>query len=290
MMGGVNVRSLSVAIGGPLDSLSESLIGWTFPPPNTAIADSGWTPDDPLAATYCLRCGDSVGAGEATPAGCATCREGAELSGGIADGVVRLGPYVDTLRRWVLAVKYKHWDEMGTALGRLLGQQLLRSKLIDPARTVIVPLPMPWQRRWFRGIDHAAVIAEGVSHEVRSPIARVLARKNGPSQTSLTPSERKRTGGRLLRIRRHWGGWRMEDLHIVLVDDVRTTGATLRTASRLVKSLKPAKVVCVVVGVSDSRARKQRANSLRSAALLKVAPASTADHDAAVVTSAALGA
>lgn len=249
--------------GGVLDAISEDLIGWTFPPPRKAIAESGWTPDDPRSATYCLRCGDSVGPGEATESGCGTCRDGAELSGGIADGVVRLGPYVESLRRWVLAVKYKHWDEMGEALGRLLGQQVMRSNLIDPSRAVIVPMPMPWQRRWFRGIDHAAVIAEGVSRELRSPVVSVLAKKNGPPQTSLPPSERRRVGGRLLRVRKRWGGWNLEGLQVVLVDDVRTTGASLKTASRLIRTLRPAKVIGAVVGISDSQARRHRSDRLR---------------------------
>src|SRR5688572_11297945 len=75
-----------------IDSVTERWIGWTFPPVERAIEDAAWKPNEPAA--YCHRCGDSVGLGEATSEGCGTCRNGAELAGGIADGVVRLGPYV----------------------------------------------------------------------------------------------------------------------------------------------------------------------------------------------------
>src|SRR5262245_4573962 len=72
-------QAITTMLVRQLDSLSEDMLGWTFPPPAKAIAEAKWMPDDPHAATYCLRCGDSVGPGEATEQGCGTCREGAEL-------------------------------------------------------------------------------------------------------------------------------------------------------------------------------------------------------------------
>src|SRR4029078_7603621 len=67
-----------------VDGLTEQWIGWTFPPVQRAFDDATWMAND--ATSYCHRCGDSVGAGEATAQGCATCRAGGELDGGIADG------------------------------------------------------------------------------------------------------------------------------------------------------------------------------------------------------------
>ena len=148
--------------GSMLDGLSEQVVGWTFPPVARAFEDSPWKPEDVLANSYCRRCGDSVGPGEATDSGCSTCGEGAELDGGIGDQFVRLGPYVDPLRTWVRAVKFNHWNDMGVALGRLLGEQLVRSGTIARNSTIVVPMPMPWFRRMYRGTDHARDIASGV--------------------------------------------------------------------------------------------------------------------------------
>ena len=44
---------------------------------------------------------------------------------------------------------------MGEALGRLLGTAVAERDVVDMDRIVIVPMPMPWQRRFYRGIDHA---------------------------------------------------------------------------------------------------------------------------------------
>jgi len=244
-----------------VDAVTEGWIGWTFPPVQRAMDDAQWVPDERSA--YCGRCGDSVGVGEATELGCATCREGAELSGGIADGVVRLGPHVDALRDWIVKVKYQHWAEMGDCLGRFLAERIRKANVIDPRRTVVVPMPMPWQRRIYRGIDHTKVIAAALGRELRAPVVSVLAKANRPPQVTLPPSERRRTGSRGLSIRRRLGGWPLADLHVVLVDDVRTTGATLKGAVRLLSPLKPARIVCGVIAVSDSKARRDRAHQTK---------------------------
>jgi predicted phosphoribosyltransferase len=60
-------------------------------------------------------------------------------------------------------------------------------------------------------------------------------------------------------VRRRLGGWNLLDVDLVLVDDIRTTGASLKAAVRLLRSLKPRSVVCAVLAVSDAQARRARA-------------------------------
>ncbi len=287
MMSLARSKSIMHRIGSSVDALTEQWIGWSFPPPSRAMADAGWRPD--ARTDYCGRCGDSVGEGEAAADGCGTCREGAELAGGIGDAFVRLGPYVDPLRGWIRSIKFHGWEEMAEALGRMLGDAVrqlmsderglipigerdesLRRSWLDLDRTLVVPMPMPWQRRVYRGSDHAHEIARSVGASLDAPVFRVLARANHAPQVSLTASDRKRSGGRGLRVRRRlgWRGirrgtvaWPLDGLDVVLVDDVRTTGATLKAAVRLVRSLKPRTIVCAVLGVSDSRARRLRMDS-----------------------------
>lgn len=242
--------------GKSLDRFIEHWIGWSFPPPHQAEQQAGWRVDD--FSDYCMRCGDSVGMGEANASGCATCRDGGELARGIGDGVVRLGPHVDVLREWVLAVKFSRWSEMGEHLGRLLGQAVRRSELVDIDSAIVVPMPMPWQRRFYRGIDHARVIAEAAAREIKAPVVSMLRKSHRPPQVSLAPSERKRSGSKGMMLRRRLARSSIAGLDVVLVDDVRTTGASLRAAVRLLRLLKPRRIVCAVVAVSDARARKAR--------------------------------
>jgi predicted amidophosphoribosyltransferase len=277
------VASYGRRVADYIDNATEQWIGFTFPPVRRTIAEANWETDSPGA--YCQRCGDSVAAGEATEAGCATCRAGGELSGGIADGVIRLGPFVESLQLWIHAIKYARWSEMGEELGFRLAQSVRSSDRIDVNRCIVVPMPMPWLRRMYRGIDHSDVVAGALARELRVPKVRILARGNSAPQVSLPASVRKRSGSHGLRVRNRWlwDGWRqiitdarkrqkskrnkpLRGIHIVLVDDVRTTGATLKAAARLLNRLGPEKIVCAVVAVSDSKARVTRRQQTRAEA------------------------
>lgn len=239
-----------------VDQAAEHWIGWSRPPAKMAIRESDWTPDPTDA--YCNRCGASVGPGEATVSGCATCRTVNRPRQAIGDGMIRLGRYVSPLRQWLLDTKYQPWPEMAFELGLLLGSAVERSDLIDSHRAVIVPMPMPWQRRIFRGIDHAGEIARGVSSALNAPIVRLLAKRNGPPQSSLTPTQRASGLGRRLRLRRRWGGWPVGDMDLIVVDDIRTSGGSLRTAVRQLRRLRSRRVVGAVLAVADEASRRDR--------------------------------
>ncbi len=66
-----------------------------------------------------------------------------------------------------------------------------------------------------------------------------------------------------LRIRKRLGGWGLKGSTVVLVDDVRTTGSSIRTACRLLRPLRAQSIVVAVVSVSDESARRDRAARLK---------------------------
>lgn len=101
--------------------------------------------------------------------------------------------------------------------------------------------PTTLARRRARGFDHAERLARLVATQRGWPVARLLHREEGPAQTGLALAERRR-GPRLAPARRRLAG------HAVLVvDDVVTTGATMRSAAAALRGMGAGSVAGLAV-------------------------------------------
>lgn len=224
---------------------------WLLPtalPLPQRMVEEDWAPD--AFGAFCNRCGGSTGPHEETEFGCASCRDTKVPW----DHFVRLGEFRDPLRQWVHEVKFTRWRRLGTDLGRLLGERLLAAGL-PAGRAVVVPMPTTLLRRTARGIDHAEILARGVAGAVDGRVARALRRRHRPSQRTMSPSERSRNVARAF-------GRAGEDFSggapVILVDDVRTSGATLTAAARALKQRQKAAfpLWAAVVGVASDPDRR----------------------------------
>lgn len=211
--------------------IEVGLLGLTRAPWHLRAERDGWTPDAPRA--FCPRCLASVGAFEAFASdGCPACRTSrVPWSTG-----VRLGEYRGLLRDAIHEIKFTAWRRLGSDLGLVLGQRLahlLRERDIDPRRVVLVPIPTTFRRRLSRGIDHTLTLCRGVRRAVPAPIITALTRVHRPSQVSLPMSERSRNVRGTMRLSPRVD---LSRRIVVLVDDVLTTGATMREAARAIRA------------------------------------------------------
>lgn len=125
-------------------------------------------------------------------------------------------------RRLIFALKYRSRKKIGIYLGRMLGACLPADSGID----AIIPVPLHFRREKERGFNQALQIAIGMREVTGLEIyADVLTRvKDNASQTGKAAGERRENVENLFKLQ---NPMKVTGKHILLVDDVMTTGATL---------------------------------------------------------------
>jgi predicted amidophosphoribosyltransferase len=173
-------------------------------------------------------------------------------------------------------LKFHAMRAHGERLGALLGETLaagLREMGVRGGEAAIVPIPMtPW-RRIARGVDHATTIARSAARVAGVPLVRALWRRHRPTQWSVPTSERRRNVSGSIGVRKGWWGGsggtrgvieRLKTCRVVVVlDDVRTTGATMTEACRVLDRALAASrpqsspiIIASTVAVANIRSRR----------------------------------
>lgn len=154
-------------------------------------------------------------------------------------------------RRIPQAIKYKRAVDAGVRFGRLLGAKLAGAAHLKDIDAV-VPVPLHWRRRWRRGYNQAEILAREVARalNVRMFPYLLTRRRATRTQTRLAVGDKARNVSGAFRLRPGAGailsacGGTPPDgdarrPHILLVDDVFTTGATLHACYRVLRDALP---------------------------------------------------
>lgn len=143
--------------------------------------------------------------------------------------------------RWILAVRIGRWLGAELAAGGLYGD-------VD----VVVPVPLHWRKRISRGYNQSEYIAEGVAHSLGVPcdFRSVRRRVNNPSQTQQRHGDRWGNVDGIFAVRHPQ---RLRGKHVLLVDDVFTTGATVISCAETIFAACGGDVRVSVATVAASR-------------------------------------
>lgn len=122
-------------------------------------------------------------------------------------------------------IKYRHATDLGIGMGELIGKRLMGANFINPI-DVVIPIPLHPRRLKHRGYNQSELIAQGICRVSGLPLLpKAIERSiNTETQTHKNRFERHLNVHRIFAVP---NPKQLEGKHILLIDDVVTTGATL---------------------------------------------------------------
>jgi ComF family protein len=176
-----------------------------------------WSSLVPVEPPFCPQCGDPSPAIEGL---CGACRRD-EHHFDLARSALL---FTDTLREIIHHLKYSDRVSLAKPLTAVLRECLDREPFTG---NLIIPVPLHRSRQRVRGFNQAELIAMRLGRPFATRL--LVRRKNTPSQTGLSRSQRKQNLAGAFGVREKISGT------VIVVDDVYTTGSTMNEIARTLK-------------------------------------------------------
>jgi competence protein ComFC len=220
-----------------LNKLKTSVLDLLFPPRCVGCGSEGSflcfhckSALDYLPPPLCPRCGIPLPEGS----NCYTCKNyDREI-----DGIRSLFPLNGVVHQAVLQFKYQNVKALAAQLAELMGEYLRVHRM---HADILVPVPLHPRRLRERGYNQSSLLAVELGRLTSWPVVEgVLLRiKNTPPQTKTKSAEERRqnVAGAFSCL-----GRRLSGRHVLLIDDVCTSGATLDSCATALKRAGAASV------------------------------------------------
>ncbi len=169
---------------------------------------------------------------------------------------VALGVYQGLLRDAVIRMKQNIHEPLTLSMGYLLADRI-REMLTESAPDLLVPVPAHWLKRVWRGVNGPDLLVEAIARRLRLPSADDLirCRRRTHKQGTLLPSER------VANVRDAFAFNSDYDIvgsHVLLVDDIMTTGSTASEAARTLRRAGAARITVAVVARGVGLAQRRQ--------------------------------
>lgn len=163
------------------------------------------------------------------------------------DAAYSFGSYEGPLRKLIHAFKYGKVESLAQPLSRMLLQSLPLEQQFD----VVVAMPMHWRKRWERGFNQAELLARPVAKRYGLKLGTSLRRtRYTKAQAGLSEAQRRNNLRDCFTVAKPE---QISGRRVLLIDDVLTTGATLRAAAAVLKSAGAAYVCALTLARADHR-------------------------------------
>lgn len=152
----------------------------------------------------------------------------------------------DAARDLILALKFKSARAAAEPLARLLARYIRKLDIASP-NTILVPVPLSRTRERMRGFNQAEIIAQHASAELHIPVVPNALRRIRDTKPQSDIHERRERSENMR------GAFALNDADtiqgraVIVVDDVRTSGATLGEVVATLRSARPKRIYGIVV-------------------------------------------
>lgn len=158
-------------------------------------------------------------------------------------------PHAETVQI-LYEMKYKNHPEIGVVMGRMMAKELMKSGLFEDI-DALVPVPLAKKREHERGYNQSLELAKGVSEVTHLPIANQVVRRTKfvDSQTHRGRWERNENVEGVFEL---VDGDSLSGKHVLLIDDVVTTGATIIACAQEMQKASNVRISVLALGFAKS--------------------------------------
>ena len=152
--------------------------------------------------------------------------------------------------KMIYDLKYHGQPLLGEDIGEQMGLRHRQHHFFDDI-DAIVPMPITRRRAWHRGYNQSEMIARGLSTATRLPVYRDVIKRTlfAASQTHQSAWERRENVENVFQLR---DAERIRGKHLLIVDDVVTTGATVIACAKEMAKADSIKISILSVGFTKS--------------------------------------
>ena len=146
----------------------------------------------------------------------------------------------------VYRLKYNNRPDIGEDMGRVMANELQATDFFSDI-DVLLPVPLASKRLRQRGYNQSEQLAIGISDITHLPIVtKALRRKHfQQSQTTLNRWQRQENVEDTFWLK---DGSQLQDKHVLLIDDICTTGATLISCANTLKDIEGIRISVLTLG------------------------------------------
>ena len=169
------------------------------------------------------------------------------------DGLISAAFYHGPIQSLIKSLKYSRIKDLEGTIKQLLTRFLVDEDELFLPRSVVIPVPLHFLKRNFRGFNQAQILGQGVAQVLDLEFKpNILTRQRFTvSQTGLKKRERSENIAGAFAINPQAGS--IVGKNIVLVDDVWTTGATIKECSKVLKQAGAANVWALTLARDEKK-------------------------------------